>query len=115
MRWSAADIPDQAGRTVVVTGANSGLGEVTARELAARGATVVLACRDRAKGDAAAARMAGAVSVRRLDLADLDSVRRFAAATGPVDILGNNAGRMDPPPPRTVDGLQLQIGTHFLR
>src|SRR4051812_14939406 len=114
MRWSAADIPDQAGRTVLVTGANSGLGEVTARELAARGATVVLACRDLAKGDAAAARMAGAVSVRRLDLADLDSVRRFADATGPVEVLVNNAGVMAPPRQRTVDGFELQFGTNFL-
>src|SRR3954466_14648149 len=114
MRWSAADIPDQTGRTAVVTGANSGLGEVTARELAAHGATVVLACRDIAKGEAAAARMIGPVSVRRLDLADLASVRAFADATGDLDVLVNNAGVMAPPRQRTADGFELQLGTNFL-
>jgi NAD(P)-dependent dehydrogenase (short-subunit alcohol dehydrogenase family) len=109
-----ADIPDQTGRTIVVTGANSGLGEVTARRLAGRGATVVLACRDTAKGDAAAAGMSGDVTVRPLDLADLASVRGFAAATGDVDVLVNNAGVMAVPSKRTADGFELQLGTNFL-
>jgi NAD(P)-dependent dehydrogenase (short-subunit alcohol dehydrogenase family) len=114
MRWSADDIPDQHGRTIVVTGANSGLGEATARQLAARGATVVLACRNTEKGDAAAARMTGDVMVRRLDLADLASVRQFAESTEGLDVLVNNAGVMGAPYRRTADGFELQIGTNFL-
>ncbi len=113
-RWTAAEMPDQTGRTVVVTGANSGLGESAARALAEHGATVVLACRNVAKGEAAAARMTGDVTVRRLDLADLSSVREFAAATGPLDVLVNNAGVMAVPLARTADGFELQIGTNFL-
>src|SRR3954465_629051 len=94
-RWTAADIPSQAGRTVVVTGANSGLGLVTARELARAGAAVTLAVRDEARGEAAAASIEGTVTVRRLDLADLESVRAFADGwTGPLDVLINNAGIM---------------------
>jgi NAD(P)-dependent dehydrogenase (short-subunit alcohol dehydrogenase family) len=112
--WGAADVPDQTGRTFVVTGANSGLGEATARLLADRGATVLLACRNVAKGEAAAARMTGAVSVRRLDLADLASVRAFADETPPFDVLINNAGVMAIPLQRTVDGFEMQIGTNFL-
>lgn len=99
---------------IVVTGANSGLGEVTARRLAARGAAVVLACRNPAKGEAAAAGMTGAVEVRALDLADLASVRAFADATGAVDVLINNAGVMAVPHRRTADGFELQFGTNFL-
>jgi len=114
MRWTATDAPDQAGRRIVVTGANSGLGEVTARQLAARGATVVLACRNAAKAEAAAARMRGDVSVARLDLSDLASVREFAESTGEVDVLVNNAGVMAVPFARTADGFELQIGTNFL-
>jgi len=114
MGWTAADIPDQTGRTIVVTGANSGLGERTAAALAAHGATVVLACRNTDKGAAAAARMTGDVSVRELDLADLASVRRFAEQTGEVDVLVNNAGIMAVPRGRTADGFELQIGTNFL-
>jgi NAD(P)-dependent dehydrogenase (short-subunit alcohol dehydrogenase family) len=114
-KWTVADIPDQSGRTVVVTGANSGLGEVTARELAARGAHVVLACRNTAKGEAAAAKMTGSVEVRSLDLADLASVRAFAAAAPPaIDVLVNNAGVMAVPHARTADGFELQIGTNHL-
>jgi NAD(P)-dependent dehydrogenase (short-subunit alcohol dehydrogenase family) len=113
-RWSTADIPDQTGRTIVVTGANSGLGEATAAALAAHGATVVLACRDVVKGEAAAARMTGTVSVRPLDLADLASVRAFAAQTGRIDVLVNNAGVMAVPKRRTADGFELQFGTNFL-
>jgi NAD(P)-dependent dehydrogenase (short-subunit alcohol dehydrogenase family) len=113
-RWTAADIPDQSGRTVVVTGANSGLGEATARELAAHGAQVILACRTTSKGTAAAARMSGDVTVRALDLADLASVRSFAAETGEIDVLINNAGIMAVPQGRTADDFELQVGTNFL-
>jgi NAD(P)-dependent dehydrogenase (short-subunit alcohol dehydrogenase family) len=113
-KWTAAEMPDQTGRTVVVTGANSGLGESAARALAEHGATVVLACRNVAKGEAAAARMTGDVTVRRLDLADLSSVREFATATGPLHVLVNNAGVMAVPLARTADGFELQIGTNFL-
>lgn len=113
-KWTAVDVPDQSGRTIVVTGANSGLGEVTAAELAAHGATVVLACRNTGKGEAAAAKMSGDVAVRPLDLADLASVRAFAEATGKIDALVNNAGVMAVPKKRTADGFEMQIGTNFL-
>jgi NAD(P)-dependent dehydrogenase (short-subunit alcohol dehydrogenase family) len=112
--WTAADIPDQSGRTVVVTGANSGIGAATARQLAAHGATVILACRNPAKGAAAAAKMTGEVSVRALDLADLASVQKFADGCELVDVLINNAGVMAIPLRRTVDGFEMQIGTNFL-
>jgi NAD(P)-dependent dehydrogenase (short-subunit alcohol dehydrogenase family) len=114
-RWTAADLPSQAGRTVVVTGANSGLGLVTARELARTGASVVLAVRDESRGKAAAATIDGDVSVRRLDLADLESVRGFAAGwTGDLDVLINNAGIMMVPAAVTIDGFELQFGTNHL-
>ncbi|MCW2635927.1 MAG: Short-chain dehydrogenase/reductase [Blastococcus sp.] len=113
--WSAADIPSQTGRTVVVTGGNSGLGLATARELARAGAHVVLAVRDVARGEQAAAGLDGDVEVRRLDLADLASVRDFAAAwTGDLDVLVNNAGIMMVPAGRTADGFELQFGTNHL-
>ena len=114
MPWTTADIPDQTGRKIVVTGANSGLGLATATALAAKGASVVLACRTVSKGEAAARSMAGDVSVRRLDLADLSSVRSFAADCGPIDVLVNNAGVMAVPKSRTADGFEMQIGTNFL-
>jgi NAD(P)-dependent dehydrogenase (short-subunit alcohol dehydrogenase family) len=111
--WTAADIPDQSNRTFVVTGANSGIGLAAVRELAAKGAKVVLACRDVAKGEAVAPD--GDVEVRRLDLADLASVRAFAEElTGPVDVLVNNAGVMAVPHRRTADGFELQFGTNHL-
>jgi NAD(P)-dependent dehydrogenase (short-subunit alcohol dehydrogenase family) len=113
-KWTAADIPDQSGRTFVVTGANSGLGAVIATELARSGAHVVVACRDTAKGELAAAAMPGQVEVRHLDLADLSSVRTFAATSGEVAVLINNAGVMATPLRRTVDGFELQIGTNHL-
>jgi len=122
--WTAADLPSFAGRTVIVTGANSGLGEVTARELARVGATVVLAVRNTAKGDAAAAGMVGDVNgasgatgrveVRQLDLQDLASVRAFASRVDAVDVLVNNAGIMAVPYAQTVDGFESQIGTNHL-
>jgi NAD(P)-dependent dehydrogenase (short-subunit alcohol dehydrogenase family) len=114
---SDSDIPDQTGRTVIVTGANSGIGRAAARALAARGARVVLAVRTVAKGQETAARFApGArVEVRELDLADLDSVRAFAAGfEDPVDVLINNAGVMFPPAGKTIDGFETQFGTNHL-
>ncbi|MEJ3654447.1 oxidoreductase [Actinomycetes bacterium KLBMP 9759] len=114
-RWNVADMPAQDGRTVVITGANSGLGLVAARELAAAGAHVVMACRNVEKGEAAAATVAGSVEVRRLDLADLGSVHEFAASvTAPVDVLVNNAGVMAVPLGRTVDGFETHLGTNHL-
>ncbi len=114
-RWTAADIPRQDGRTIVVTGANSGLGLVTSRELARAGAHVVMACRNVAKGEKAAADLAGSVEVRPLDLADLSSVRTFVTELdGPVDVLVNNAGLMAVPRGRTADGFETQFGTNHL-
>ncbi len=114
-KWTAADLASQEGRTIVVTGANSGIGKVAAGELARAGANVILACRNRAKGDAAAAEMTGAVEVRELDLSDLDSVRAFAEGVeGPLDVLINNAGVMAPPLQRTKQGFELQLGTNHL-
>jgi NAD(P)-dependent dehydrogenase (short-subunit alcohol dehydrogenase family) len=103
------------GRSAIVTGANSGIGCAAARALAAAGARVILAVRDTGKGHAAAASMAGATEVRRLDLASLASVREFAAAwEGEIDLLINNAGVMAPPLSRTADGFELQFGTNHL-
>lgn len=113
-RWTAADLPSFAGRTVVITGANAGLGEATARELARVGARVVLAVRDTEKGKAAAERMPGDVEVRQLDLQDLGSVRRFADEMTAVDVLVNNAGIMATKHAVTPDGFEGQIGTNHL-
>lgn len=98
-----------------MTGANSGLGQISARELARVGARVVLAVRDTTKGAQAAATMAGTVEVRPLDLADLASIRSFAESwDGALDILINNAGVMAVPERRTKDGFEMQIGTNHL-
>lgn len=113
-RWDTANIPDQAGRTFVVTGANSGLGAVTARALAAAGARVVLACRNVEKGRRVAGEIGERASVRELDLADLSSVREFAEHTEPFDVLINNAGVMAVPKGRTADGFEKQVGTNHL-
>jgi NAD(P)-dependent dehydrogenase (short-subunit alcohol dehydrogenase family) len=113
--WTTADIPAQTGRTVVVTGGNSGLGLETARAFGAAGARVVLAVRDTSRGDQAAAGLPGQVEVRRLDLADLGSVRAFADGwTGDLDVLVANAGIMAVPEARTADGFELQFGTNHL-
>ncbi|MFE0684915.1 oxidoreductase [Streptomyces sp. NPDC058961] len=119
--WNAQDIPDQSGRTAVVTGANSGIGLVTARELARRGARVVLACRSEARGRAAEERIRGEVpdaqvEFRPLDLADLASVRDFAAKLPyeRLDLLINNAGVMALPFGRTADGFERQFGVNHL-
>jgi NAD(P)-dependent dehydrogenase (short-subunit alcohol dehydrogenase family) len=113
--FTRSDIPDLSGRTVIVTGANSGIGLAAAAALASAGAGVVLAVRDVAKGEAAAAAMPGATEVRPLDLASLDSVRAFAAGwDGDIHLLINNAGVMIPPLTRTADGFELQFGTNHL-
>ncbi|TMK41842.1 MAG: SDR family NAD(P)-dependent oxidoreductase [Actinobacteria bacterium] len=114
-KWTAADLPSLEGRTYVVTGANSGIGLAAARELARVGARVVLAVRDRGRGERAAATLAGEPEVRELDLASLESVRAFADAwSGELDVLINNAGVMATPERRTADGFELQIGTNHL-
>jgi NAD(P)-dependent dehydrogenase (short-subunit alcohol dehydrogenase family) len=113
--WDVADLPDQRGRIVVVTGATSGLGRATAAALAQAGAHVVLAVRDTERGERAAAGMAGSTEVRRLDLADLASVRAFASTwAGSLDVLVNNAGVMAVPRGRTADGFETQLGTNHL-
>jgi NAD(P)-dependent dehydrogenase (short-subunit alcohol dehydrogenase family) len=114
-KWTAQDLPRLDGRTFVVTGANSGIGFAAARELGRAGARVVLAVRDVAKGEAAAASIPGEAEVRRLDLADLESVHAFADAwEGDLDVLVNNAGVMALPERRTKDGFEMQIGTNHL-
>ena len=114
-KWTAADLPKLSGRTFVVTGANSGIGLVAARELAGAGARVTLAVRDTEKGEQAAKSIDGDTEVRRLDLCDLESVRAFAESwDGDLDVLVNNAGVMAIPERRTKDGFEMQIGTNHL-
>jgi NAD(P)-dependent dehydrogenase (short-subunit alcohol dehydrogenase family) len=122
-KWTSGEVPGQQGRLAVVTGANTGLGFETARVLAARGASVVLAVRDTEKGKRAAARIAGTapganVTVQPLDLTSLDSIRAAAGelrARHPrIDLLINNAGVMFPPRQATPDGFELQFGTNHL-
>jgi NAD(P)-dependent dehydrogenase (short-subunit alcohol dehydrogenase family) len=116
--FTAADLPDLTGRTVIVTGASSGIGLEAAKALTAHGARVILAVRDAARGHTAAATLPGPGTheVRLLDLASLDSVRAFAGdwPAEPIDLLINNAGVMIPPLTRTTDGFELQFGTNHL-
>jgi NAD(P)-dependent dehydrogenase (short-subunit alcohol dehydrogenase family) len=113
--WTSADLPDLAGRVVVVTGASSGIGAATAREFARVGARVVMAVRDPAKGERVAATIPGDVEVRRLELDNLESVQQFGRDwSGRLDILINNAGILMVPEGRTVDGFERQIGTNHL-
>lgn len=116
MSFTPADLPDLTGTTAVVTGANSGIGFHTARELSRHGATLVLACRDTASAEKAAAKMPGPVRVEALDLASQTSVREFTERwAGPLDLLVNNAGVMRPPHYReTEDGHELMFGTNHL-
>jgi NAD(P)-dependent dehydrogenase (short-subunit alcohol dehydrogenase family) len=123
MPWTANDIPAQAGKTFVITGANSGIGYEAALQLAGKGAHVVLACRDQAKGRTAAAAIAAAhpsasVTVMALDLADLASIRSFVdalrAAHPALHGLCNNAGVMAIPRRTTADGFEMQLGTNHL-
>jgi NAD(P)-dependent dehydrogenase (short-subunit alcohol dehydrogenase family) len=99
---------------VIVTGGNSGVGQAMAAALAAEGHSVVLACRNLAKADQAAAAMSGDVSAAELDLADLASVRAFAESVKTVDVLVNNAGVMNLPLTRTADGFEAHMGTNHL-
>ncbi|MGL5866704.1 MAG: oxidoreductase [Dermatophilaceae bacterium] len=120
-RWTAADLPDHSGRRALITGANSGIGLVEARELARVGADVILAVRNVEAGRVAADRIRamgarGQVTVEQLDLASLESVRECASRLdGSLDLLVNNAGVMTPPKHRTTaDGFELQFGTNHL-
>ena len=121
--WTVDDIPDQSGRVAIVTGANSGLGLETARELARRGAAVVLAVRNLDKGRAAAADIGSTVpeadlELQQLDLASLESIGAAAEQLrdrfGRIDLMVNNAGVMYTPRQQTADGFEMQFGTNHL-
>jgi len=118
--WTVEDMPDQTGRTFVVTGANSGLGYETARRVARKGGRVIMTARDQGKGDAAVERLKrehpdADAELRLLDLADLDWVRAFAHdVPDPIDVLVNNAGVMMPPRSLTKQGNELQFATNHL-
>jgi NAD(P)-dependent dehydrogenase (short-subunit alcohol dehydrogenase family) len=117
--WVAGHLPSQVGRVFVVTGANSGLGLETARVLGSRGATVIMTARDMEKGEAARDQLSAEqpdarFDLRKLDLADLNSVREFAAGVERVDVLVNNAGVMMPPHTHTEQGYELQFGVNHL-
>ncbi len=121
--WTEGDIGDQTGRTILITGANSGIGFEAARALAQHGAHVVLACRTRSKADDAVARIeasnpSGSTEILEMDLADLDSVAdaasRFASGHDRLDVLVNNAGLMATPLQRTAQGFEMQFGVNHL-
>jgi NAD(P)-dependent dehydrogenase (short-subunit alcohol dehydrogenase family) len=114
-KWTPSDLPSLDGRTVVITGATSGIGRAAAVELARAGARVVMAVRNTARGEEVAAQMEGRGEVRHLDLTDLASVRAFAEGWhDDIDVLINNAGVMAVPEGRTADGFETQIGTNHL-
>lgn len=122
-KWTAADMPDLSGQTIIVTGANSGVGYEAARAFAHKGAHVIFACRSMERAETAVAQLqreqpAGTTAVLRLDLADLASVRAFAerfnADYKRLDILVNNAGLMAIPYRKTADGFEMQFGTNHL-
>jgi hypothetical protein len=121
--WTPDNIPVMEGKTVLITGANSGLGLESTRLLAGRGAEVIMACRDQSKGDAAMARIqqelpAANLELMSLDLADQASIKAFSEVLrkryGKLDVLLNNAGLMAPPLSRTRDGFEVQFGTNHL-
>ncbi|MBB1009809.1 SDR family NAD(P)-dependent oxidoreductase, partial [Dietzia sp. SLG510A3-3B2-2] len=113
--WTVDDLPDLTGKTIVVTGGTSGIGKEAARELARRGAHVVLPSITRAEGEAAAAEIGGSTEVHELDLSDLHAVREFASSyTDPVDILLDNAGLMSKTRRETADGFELHLGVNVL-
>ena len=121
--WTEGDIGDQTGRTILITGANSGIGYETARALTQRGAHVVLGCRTRNKADEAVARIdasnpSGTTEILEMDLADLDSVAdaaaRFASGHERLDVLINNAGLMATPKQLTAQGFEMQFGVNHL-
>ncbi len=121
--WGAEQVPDQTGRVVIVTGSNSGIGLETARVLAGKGATVIMACRNLDKANPKAEEIRAAhpgcdVEVMRLDLSNLDSVRQFAdefrAKHSRLDLLINNAGIMVPPYGTTAQGFETQFGVNHL-
>jgi NAD(P)-dependent dehydrogenase (short-subunit alcohol dehydrogenase family) len=121
--WTTENIPDLAGKVAIVTGANSGIGYAMALALACKGATVILACRNKDKGEAAVQQIAQAYPGAKaelilLDLADLALVHGFADEFNHqydrLDILINNAGIMNPPFGKTVDGFESQFGTNHL-
>ena len=122
MGWSAEDIPSLEGRVALVTGANSGLGLESVRALAARGATVILACRSRSRAEASQSQLQKqgllCLELLDLDLADLNSVEAAATAVGQrygrLDLLLNNAGVMAPPRTLTAQGHELQFGVNHL-
>ena len=121
--WTEANIPDQTGRTILITGANSGIGFEAARALAQHGATVVMGCRNRSKADEAVSQIeatepSGSVEILEMDLSDLDSVAaaaaEFRATNDRLDVLVNNAGLMATPNQRTSQGFEMQFGVNHL-
>ncbi len=122
-KWTVENIPDQTGRVAIVTGANSGIGYETAKALADKGATVIMACRSRDKAHKAVENIRRDVPqadlpIMRIDLADLESVQEFAntfrSRYDRLDLLINNAGVMIPPYTQTKDGFEVQFGANHL-